>query len=563
MSAKFTEEIIESYWKNGKTLPLEATDEYPFDKQKITEDNGYNVLIDLAHQCGFSSMWKMSGILNDNGYRYIGSHSCLDLVLKPNSEVRVRLKTGETEDKKIIRPFGMWKTCEFNSIFTTQSNMDAQDFLPEELDAVDDFLQDGGGLLIAVGFTKQQPAEIDMDLYNQWPLRKLLKKYDADITTEQVMYKDTAHHVIDPGDWEVTLQSDDGKPLICRRTVGKGRITLISSTSLIFKAVHGDIKDLSEGAEQERLSLFKEIMEWVNQGKPPVGGTTRIPTTYAGGASIYPEIEKTFGKIVVYYTKNQKQSVLDIVENDYPAIQKQLYKWLPSPEPVEPMFILMCSGTGGGWAVNAFLPKENGIIAYNKTGIVGIFGHEMGHTMSGPRNKKGERAASWFGKNQGEAHAGWLQGKIMAMFTDDKEMRDCNKKLFDDNEDFIPFDLADEEQRGGKIWTQLWWLWQRLDETYGTTWYARWRWVQYTRWMNDPKRELSSDEMIEDMSIAVGEDLFAFLKTCGTTVGKERFSEVEFMGETISLPVANIAIQKLGPATLDNIGDYTKPASQW
>ena len=184
MSTKFTEEIIESYWKNGKTLPVEASEEFSFDEQEITNDTGYNVLVDLAHQCGFSSMWKMQGILNENGYRYIGSHSCLDLVLPPESEVRTRLVTGEAKDGIKIRPFGMWKTCEFNSIFTTQSNMDAQDFLPEELDAVDKFLNDGGGLTVAVGFTSQKSAAIDIDLYNEWPLRKLLKKYDTLFLTE-------------------------------------------------------------------------------------------------------------------------------------------------------------------------------------------------------------------------------------------------------------------------------------------------------------------------------------------------------------------------------------------
>ena len=116
MSNKFGNEVIESYWKNGKTLPLEASEEFSFEEQNVKNDTGYNVLVDLAHQCGFSSMWKMSEILNENGYRYIGSHSCLDCVLKPGSEIRVRLKTGETEDGKDIRPFGMWKTCEFNSI---------------------------------------------------------------------------------------------------------------------------------------------------------------------------------------------------------------------------------------------------------------------------------------------------------------------------------------------------------------------------------------------------------------------------------------------------------------
>ncbi len=49
-----------------------------------------------------------------------------------------------------------------------------------------------------------------------------------------------------------------------------------------------------------------------------------------------------------------------------------------------------------------------------------------------------------------------------------------------------------------------------FDDTYGNTWYARWKHIQYTRWKNDPMRLLTWEEMIEDMSLATGHDLFPF-----------------------------------------------------
>ena len=61
-----------------------------------------------------------------------------------------------------------------------------------------------------------------------------------------------------------------------------------------------------------------------------------------------------------------------------------------------------------------------------------------------------------------------------------------------------------------KEWTKIWWVWQKLDDRYAPRRYPRRRWVQYTRWQNEPDKRLTWDEMVEDMSIAVGEDLFPF-----------------------------------------------------
>jgi hypothetical protein len=111
----------------------------------------------------------------------------------------------------------------------------------------------------------------------------------------------------------------------------------------------------------------------------------------------------------------------------------------------------------------------------------------------------------------------------------------------------------------GKEWTKIWWVWQKLDDRYGPTWYPRWRWVQYTRWQNEPDKRLSWDETVEDMSIAVGEDLFPFFRKIGTTVEKERLAEMEFMGDRLKLPVAPIDTGPAGGVRLEVVGDFKKP----
>ena len=108
-------------------------------------------------------------------------------------------------------------------------------------------------------------------------------------------------------------------------------------------------------------------------------------------------------------------------------------------------------------------------------------------------------------------------------------------------------------------WRKLWWIWQKLDDRYGPTWYARWLWVKNTRWGATPERILTWDDVVEDMSIAVGEDLFPFFRDIGTTMGREALGEVEFMGDALSLPAATIELTDAGEARLEPIGDYRAP----
>jgi hypothetical protein len=142
-----------------------------------------------------------------------------------------------------------------------------------------------------------------------------------------------------------------------------------------------------------------------------------------GGGGIYPETEKRLEGIVCYYSRNQIPELVRTMNDDFPAITNDIYAWLPSPKPEQPMYLILCSGDGGGWAVNAYLPKEAATISTSSDGIRSIFGHEQAHTMSGPC----KAADHPFGGNQGEDHAGWFQGKINAKYNGDKgPNRGCN-----------------------------------------------------------------------------------------------------------------------------------------
>ena len=285
-----------------------------------------------------------------------------------------------------------------------------------------------------------------------------------------------------------------------------------------------------------------------------------------GGGGIYPELEDNFNNIVFYWAANQKEELLRTVNVDVPKAQEFIQQRLPSKPTAEPMYLILCAGSGGGWAVNIYRPKENGIISLDPFGILSIFGHELAHTMHGPVNDEGEVAGISPIPNRGEAHAGWYQGKVNALFKEEllnESNRNCNT-MFDFDPDGNALDLAThyenealtKEWGKGKDWVKTWYIWQKLDDRYGPEWYPRWKYVQHTRWKDNPDHRLSWDEMVEDWSIAVGEDLFPFMRKLGTSLEKERLEEIEFRGETIKLEIAPIEVTPGGNVRIEPISQF-------
>jgi len=480
--------LVESTWKSGQTLPPQLAAHFPNSPLKVNNDTGINVLVDLAHQCAFATMWGLPGKLHSLGFRSIVSHASLDTVLTPGKFSRMRIPISKADDGKAIRAFGWVPNPRFNVVITLQSDPNAQSYLPEERAALDSFVKNGGGLVIVdngIGRQKKQLAA--------WADQSLATTFGVDFKS---FIAGKSNTLLGPA-WQVT-------PAISRRVVGKGRVVLVSS----FKEIESD-KKASKQEAAAKQAVLKEIVTWAAGGSAPVGGEARFSQTQGGGGGIYPELEERLKGAVVYYARNQKANLLQAVRQELPKITDSLYAWLPSPVPQEPMVIILAAGGGGGWAVNAFYPKETGVISLDTVGLFGVFAHELGHTMSGPRNAKGETAANWFDGNQGEAHAGWWQGKILAIYSKNKSMRDCND-VFKFDKNAAELDLTQKQEKG-KAWKKLWWIWQKLDDRYGTT------------------------------------------------LTRSRLERIAFQGKTIELPVAPLQVSPAGNARHDPIGDYTKP----
>jgi len=541
---------IERISKSGATLGADVTSRFPLGPQTLENDTGINVLVDLSHQANFFAMWRLPRMLRGAGFRATGSQASLESVLADGKFSRVRIPVGKR------RPFAWWPNARYNAVITFQADPRAQQYLPQEVAALKQYVERGGGLILLGGNPSRQGIE-------QWPLNRLAKQFGAGFSTEN----DTVEAVTMPvleisSDWQSHLNGSQGKPVIARRQYGAGRVLIIGSVKYIEPP--RDRSQASSVAREKIGSSLAQMIRWVAAGTPPVAGSARLPREASGGGPIYPELSERIGNVIVYYAKNQKTELLECITKDMPLVKSKIEGWLPSAAPDEPMHLVLSAGGGGGWAVNAYLPKEVGIISLSKQGVLSIFAHELAHTMGGPPNDKGELAGSWLYGNRGEAHAGWFQGKAAALPTGKRVSHQPNKLFgFDKEANGLDLALPSSENREkwgkGKDWTKIWWIWQKLDDRYGPTWYPRWRWVQHTRWRNEPDRKLTMDETVEDMSIAVGEDLFGFLRKIGTTLSKERFARTTFDGQTIELPVAPLDIRAAGPVRLEPIGNYKEP----
>ncbi|MFP4549140.1 MAG: hypothetical protein ACLFQM_13500 [Fidelibacterota bacterium] len=509
----------------------------------------------MAHQCQFVSIWGFPRRLNGFGFRASASQASLNSVLDPDGYCRTRVPLDSTEK---IRPFAWVPNPEINVIVTHQFGPESQKYLPAEQAAVVKFVQEGGGIII-MGSTPKTKEDA-----RRWTLNHLLKKFGAEFTATNEKYMDLNFPVLNcSDDWKVTATGETGKPVKARRQFGKGYVVILGEKEAIIPRGHH-----SKEEKAEKDKIFKDAVLWAAQGKDPINNEFNFYSMSGGGGAIYPELEKQLGRIVVYYTKNQTEELIQTVEEELPSVTEKIFGWLPSPEPEEPMYIILSSGGGGGWAVNAFKPRENGLISLDPFGVISIFAHELAHTLAGPDNAKGEWAGIAPHHDRGEAHAGWFQGKINAIYNPEflkQSNRNCN--AYFENEEWLDLDFKKhyETKEGrekfgkGKDWTKMWWIWNKLDDKYGPTWYPRWRWVQHTRWMDTPDHKLTWEEMVADMSIAVGEDLFPFFIETGTSLNHNRLESIEFQGKMIDLPVADIDLTPAGNVSVETIGDYKQP----
>lgn len=512
-----------------------------------TRDNGINVLFDVSRCATFFWMWEVPPGLREFGYRVSPSQASLHSVLAPNGRSRIRVPLGGRF------PFAWWPNFSWNVILThAVEGPIGLPYLPEEVAAIERFLDEGGGVIVglSVDFARRAMEGITPS--------DLLARYGARVLPARSRFGGRDWPTLElKGPWKPLLQGEDGSILAAVRSVGKGRVAVLSDLSLAQWDSRAE--EASVWSRSQRLSFLDSIVRAAAEGKPPVGGTRELPLGAYGGGPIYPELEESLGDVSVFYAANGYKHLIEVCRKELPAIRRMCEKWVPSKPTGDRMYIILSGGGGGGWAINAYLPKEVGMISADAEGVKSVYAHEVAHTLAGPPNSRGRQAGvlpnpGWFS----EAHAGFFQGKSDFLFNGYPTHRGTMDLA---SQEARSLDLANlKENEGVRGWYKIWTVWHLLEERYGTTWYPRWIWVRNERWADTPDRTLTWDEVVEDMSIAAGEDLFPFFREIGTTLSRESLGTVEFQGQKLTLPVAGIRVRPLSPVPrLEPCGDWRKP----
>ena len=173
--ATLSSDEINEYWKTGKTLPVEVTNEFPLPEQELENDNGINVLVDLAHDCSFATLWNLQERLNKMGFRTAGSHATINTVLDLEGFSRVRIPF-DTINK--VFPFAWWPNAEYNVIITEQNSLKSQEYTAIEIQALVNFVKNGGGLLIQ--------GKAAQKVRREWSLNTLCAEFGVLFTTKSV-----------------------------------------------------------------------------------------------------------------------------------------------------------------------------------------------------------------------------------------------------------------------------------------------------------------------------------------------------------------------------------------
>ena len=186
---------------------------------------------------------------------------CLHSVLDPEGLSRVRFHWN---DSLKIFPFAWHPNFDYNVIISHQSDHRAQEYLPEEQDALVKFVENGGGLIL-YGIAPPNDS-----VAGAWSFNRLCEKFGAELTPSTDLYNQKKYSVIQTdSEWEVINKGENGNVVSAYRPFGKGFVSIFGHDEMI------SVRRKDREEIQKQNAPLNEMIERLAKGKAPVGGIHR------------------------------------------------------------------------------------------------------------------------------------------------------------------------------------------------------------------------------------------------------------------------------------------------
>ncbi|MHC4742881.1 MAG: hypothetical protein ACYS8Z_13275 [Planctomycetota bacterium] len=411
-----------------------------------------------------------------------------------------------------VRNWGTLHKYNFDNInlLILQSGASPCEYLPEDIVVVRRFLEKGGGAVVLGDFSLFREEKT-------YRLNTLMKAFEARFVDERAAKPLKGYSILEkeriesyspktielekPPDWEILVKGAKGRVAMARRSVGKGELIIAS------RALCGHKPDASDPINQK---WWKPLLREISSGKA-------VDVRYSPRHQM-PENRAQRGRLPVEYSDYMKpyaDAVYAVYDQCFPVIEEVM--GVPPSEGMLTRLILLPTG-GGGFSSGSSI----GLAAWwggfpeKKYGMAELISHESTHSWVHPFTEP-----MW---NEGIAtYVGILVGRKMGLAEDaDSTLAGWIRGAKRHDPDMTRYDLA-----GGKDVPHVvrmakpMWIFEQLSKEKPD---IVAKYFKTKRKLATPEKikRYSADNSAAVLSVAMGRDLFGWLRSLGISVERSK-----------------------------------------
>jgi hypothetical protein len=410
------------------------------------------------------------------------------------------------------RNWGTLHKCDLSNVnlLVLASGATPCPYLPQDIAAIERFLQDGGGVVLLgdYGLFREEEQyrtnELAMALgafFSETPAREPLEPAPALGAAEVKFYGGKALQLQRPYEWEVLIRDADRRVLLARRKVGKGTL-LVGARGLA-----GQRPDASDPIN---AAWWTPLLQQAAAGKPV--DASRDPEGQG-----FDNTESREGLQLSYsdYMAPEADAIMAVYAKVRPA-QERIMGVPPAPGMLTNLLLLPTGGGGFSSGVAIGLGVWWGDFPAKQYGMVELLGHEATHSwvLPFPEPMWNEGIATYVGVLLGrelgladDAEAtlkGWIDGARKV----DPDMTKCDLATGKD----VPHVVGMAKPM---------WIFEQLRAEQPD---IVARYFQAKRRLIDPatRDRYTADDSVAVLSNAAGRDLFGWFQSLGISVDRER-----------------------------------------